>query len=304
MSDSDFDIVPIQQVPLEAVLNALNRATHPGHSCDWFVWKHEVNPAGTSLGWVALGKTGVLGIRLFMHWKLQVGTALIHAVRPVDTVTVPEARRQGVFRKLTEFAVAAVVANPQIDLIFNTPNENSRPGYARMGWTILPPLAHALQPSFYGRYGTIVQDDFVFDAFDSADLSPTCWMTQSSANFMRWRYDSRSGVDYRWARLSAATTPNGVIYRVTTKWGIRLLVINELTGSTNDCSVLLHSVARKEHTPALLLATGSGARNIIQGPRLRRGNSVVAVRPLRAHSPDPTRLESWALTLGDLEQVI
>ena len=98
------------------------------------------------MGWVALGPEGVLGVRLFMRWDLEWGARRIRAVRPVDTATVPQARKRGVFKSLTRLAVAAVVEDPEIDLIFNTPNEQSRPGYAKLGWTILPPLAHGIWP--------------------------------------------------------------------------------------------------------------------------------------------------------------
>src|SRR5690606_24306476 len=55
------------------------------------------------------------------------------AFRPVDTVTHPSWRGRGLFSKLTKFAIKQIDSGDRM-LIFNTPNENSLPGYEKMGW--------------------------------------------------------------------------------------------------------------------------------------------------------------------------
>ena len=59
------------------------------------------------------------------------------------------------------------------------------------------------------------------------------------------------------------------------------LVVTELTGTINDRHLLVRSVARQERARALLLATGTGALELIPGVTLRCGGSVLAVRPLK-----------------------
>jgi hypothetical protein len=301
---NDFEIVPIDEVPLNGILAALDKAL--GRNCDesWFIWKHIDNPYGKSLGWVATGKEGVLGVRLFMKWDLQCGTRTVHALRPVDTATVPSARRQGIFRELTKFAIGAVANNSDVDLIFNTPNKNSAPGYASLGWTVLPPLAHGFWPVMPGPTASIQSDDEVFDAFEHAVSDPGRLCTQYNSSFMRWRYNSRSGISYGKARLSQARAPNGIFYRVTHRRWIRLLIVNALVGTPEERRVLLRSVGRSENALAFLMAIGTGAANFVESPCIRRGRSVLAVRPLLNCTPDPTKLDSWALTLGDLEDII
>jgi hypothetical protein len=301
---TDFEIVPIEHAPLEATLAVLNETFGQGHSKEWFAWKHLDNPFGASLGWAAIGAKGVLGVRLFMRWDLQVGCRVVHAVRPVDTATIPEARGHGVFRALTEYAVAAIVANSKIGLIFNTPNVQSRPGYARMGWTILPPIAHGVRPVLPISSADIVQDDLVFEAFESAGSSDERWATRLNTGYMHWRTDQRSGIDYSLARLRQSEWPNGVIYRIVQRRGIRLMIVNDLIGTTDECNLLMRSVARREKALVFLAATGPGAKALTHGRHWRHGSSVLAVRPLHAWTPDPTQLRSWALTLGDLEQII
>ena len=301
---ADFQIVPIEQVSCRDVVTVINQAFDLNFDEQWFRWKHHDNPFGPSLGWAAVGADGVLGIRLFMCWELRLGKQTLHAVRPVDTATAPQAQRSGVFRALTSHAVAAVMADANIDLIFNTPNANSRPGYARMGWTILPPLAHGVGLVLPGKTAALQQDEGVFAAFDAWQPVAGRLCTERSAAFMRWRYHERSGVVYGKASLRQAEMPNALIYRVVKRSGIHLLVINELVGSPAERSLLVRSVARQEKAVALLAAMGTGAFELVRNFHIKRGHSVVAVRPVQTEVASATKLDSWALTLGDLEGVL
>lgn len=299
-----FEIVPITEVPLDEVLAVLDQTFGPGHDEAWFKWKHINNPFGQSLGWVAVGEGCVLGVRLFMRWRLQWAERKVEAVRPVDTATTASARGRGVFRELTQFAVGAVRNDHQIDLIFNTPNANSRPGYERMGWSILPPIAHGVRPVLPGRIAGIDTTDTAFAAFDQFVPEPGRLTTYRSAEVMKWRYNNRYRVSYERACLRQSGAANGVIYRIVKRRGIRLLVVNELVGMPNERRLLVRSVARHEGALAAMAATGVGALNFVHGSMIRRGRSILAVHPLREVGFDITYLNCWALTLGDLEGTI
>ena len=301
---ADFEIVPIEQVAREDVLAILDQSFGPGHNDAWFTWKHLDNPYGRSSGWVAIGVRGLLGVRLFMRWQLQGGAREVRAVRPVDTATAPQARGRGVFRELTRFAVEEVMRDSRADIIFNTPNLNSRIAYSRMGWTLLPPIAHGYRPVLPGRAAKLESDDAAFEAFDHFYPNGDRLRSHRSSKVMRWRYDARSGVSYSISRLRQAEAPNAIIYRMTERWGMRVLVVNELAGNPDEKRVLAQSAARSEGARALLFATGDGALNSVEGAAIRRGNSVLAVRALKNIEPAPADLNSWALTLGDLERVI
>ena len=110
-----------------------------------FRWKHEENPFGRSPRWVALVDGRVAGFRTFLRWRFRRGDGTTaSAVRAVDTATHPDFQGQGIFRALTMGAVDQLTASGT-DFIFNTPNDNSRPGYLKMGWIELgrPPVAIA-----------------------------------------------------------------------------------------------------------------------------------------------------------------
>src|SRR5690606_32239213 len=108
--------------------------------------KHRRNPFGASPMWVAETDEGLAAVRAMMRWELAGPDGrVLRAVRAVDTATHADHRGRGLFRRLTLGAVESLTAEG-VDLVFNTPNDQSRPGYLTMGWEVLGrvPLAVAL----------------------------------------------------------------------------------------------------------------------------------------------------------------
>ena len=107
--------------------------TNPAFDRALFRWKHETNPFGRSLIMVAVSNGRVVAVRPFMRWRFRRGAEIRTAARAVDTATHPDARGKGLFRTLTETGIE-VLRDESVDFIFNTPNDQSRPGYLKMGW--------------------------------------------------------------------------------------------------------------------------------------------------------------------------
>lgn len=99
------------------------------------VWnyKHVLNPFGSSLVLVAEEDNEIVGVRAFMRWKWQNDQKSFSAFRAVDTATHPKHQGKGIFKKLTQKALELGIKGNN-DFVFNTPNEQSRPGYLKMGW--------------------------------------------------------------------------------------------------------------------------------------------------------------------------
>ncbi|NYI07454.1 GNAT family N-acetyltransferase [Allostreptomyces psammosilenae] len=116
-------------------------------------WKHRENPFGRSPGLVAETPDGRLaGVRLFMRWEFTDGPRTVRAVRAVDTATAAEFRGRGVFRRLTGELLERLAGDTE--LVFNTPNGNSLPGYLAMGWRPvgrLPVLVRPVRPGAFLR---------------------------------------------------------------------------------------------------------------------------------------------------------
>jgi predicted N-acetyltransferase YhbS len=111
------------------------------------VWryKHVNNPFGKSLILVAEEDDKIIGVRALMRWKWQLGINVFSTLRAVDTATHPEHQGKGIFKKLTLKAIKIAQENGD-KFIFNTPNNQSLPGYLKMGWNEVGKLKIRLEP--------------------------------------------------------------------------------------------------------------------------------------------------------------
>lgn len=103
-----------------------------------FRWKHFENAFGESIILVAEDSSGLVAVRPFMQWRFvdpvrHDAAVVVKAARAVDTATRPEAQGRGLFRQLTETGLDAL-REQEFGFVFNTPNDQSRPGYLKMGW--------------------------------------------------------------------------------------------------------------------------------------------------------------------------
>ncbi|WP_327683184.1 GNAT family N-acetyltransferase [Kitasatospora sp. NBC_00458] len=150
---------PLAETDLPAVLDLLTASLAGGptgtRTAGFFAWKHRLNPFGASPGLLAETADGrVAGVRLFLRWQWHRGRDArpVTAVRPVDTATHPDFRGRGVFRRLTTDLLDQVAGDT--DLVFNTPNGNSLPGYRAMGWQELgrvPVAVRTVRPAAFAR---------------------------------------------------------------------------------------------------------------------------------------------------------
>jgi GNAT superfamily N-acetyltransferase len=118
----------------------------------YFAWKHSHNPLGPSPSWVAVDQGRIVGFRAFLRWEMEWEGRRVPAVRAVDTATHPDSRGRGVFSRLTLHALEELRAEG-VAFAFNTPNDQSRPGYLKMGWRLLGRLPVLVRP---GRGRSIV----------------------------------------------------------------------------------------------------------------------------------------------------
>jgi GNAT superfamily N-acetyltransferase len=99
----------------------------------FYRWKHHDNPFGRSPAWVAVDGERIVGLRVWLRWRFTHQGRSWPAVRAVDTATHPEYQGRGIFRLLTTSSLE-VLREEGVAHVFNTPNEQSRPGYLKMGW--------------------------------------------------------------------------------------------------------------------------------------------------------------------------
>lgn len=285
-------------------------------------WKHTSNPAGASLGCAAYGPNGeLIGLRPFMRWRLidQTGT-VINVARAVDTAVHPEWRRAGLFTKMTQASLDAL-HEQGIALIFNTPNDQSAPGYQKMGWNLLGHPRLWVRPRPSGLLGR--RSDTQRDATHAlTHFSETTAVAASSAQrpperggvavlkdtaFLKWRYGRHPNLEYR-----VLEGGNGLaVVRSDIRAGRQGVAISDLFVNDDPDASLRGLVSE--------LARATAGAYLVMGPlrslRWRAAalslgfipvpwrNVNLAVRSIPAEDTSPLnrRRDSWQLSLGDME---
>ena len=152
---------------------SLGESTIPKSELLWN-WKHEQNPFGPSYLLLAEENGKLVGLRAFMKWEWQWNGQIYKAIRAVDTATHPDYQGKGIFKKLTLHQIG-LCKQDAVSFVFNTPNNQSKPGYLKMGWVeqgklplkfkLLHPLSMAYLRLFKGN-------TFLENIDDTSSLPP------------------------------------------------------------------------------------------------------------------------------------
>jgi len=292
----------------------------------FFAWKHEQNPAGSSPAWVALGDDAeIIGFRTFLRWGLEgPGGVTVAAVRAVDTATHPDHQGRGIFRLLTNHALDELRAEGA-DLVFNTPNDRSRPGYLSMGWSVVGALAPSVRPTSPAGFARMVRSRVpadrwsapsragvpatevltgpVVEALLASQAPPRGLRTRRTLAHLRWRYGF-DALHYRAVALGSDPAEGLAIFRIRRRGAATEAALCEVmvpAGNTRAAVALERAVVAASKADYVIRLGGpriDGAGFIRlpgQGPVLTR-RSVPEVDGglgvLRS---------GWDLDLGDVE---
>jgi GNAT superfamily N-acetyltransferase len=301
-------------------------------------WKHRDNPFGRSPGLVAHDPDGALAaVRLLLRWELLLGDRLVRAVRAVDTATHPAHQGRGLFRQLTTTALATVAADA--DLVFNTPNSQSLPGYLKMGWQVVgvvPISLRARRPlrvlRHYRGAGQApvvgaeapVQSvlpyaaDVLPEHLDGVETllsavarasSDHHLRTRTSVDYLRWRFADPPGLDYRAIPVLDGSRLRGLgLGRLRRRGQLSELTLGEVLvqpGDTEAARAVLRGAARSGAdmvTCHLSPGSTAAAAARLAGYVTVPGRGLtMTVHTLRGAAPQAAQPSSWRLQLGDLE---
>ena len=249
---------------LELVKLSLGEGKIPREQAYWN-WKHHQNPFGASPVLLAEADGELVGLRVFMRWEWRAGGDTFRAVRAVDTATHPKWQGKGIFSRLTR-ALVEQMRDEGVAFIFNTPNDQSRPGYLKMGWSSVGRTSLWIRPLRplkicgallrRGRGGTAVsladavpqgmfhpagevltrQDVVSFLASGMSNMDDRRFATPKSAEYLRWRYGSIPGFQYH--ALAEVDQGDGalVIFRYKEQGSlVELRICDLLLGSSPHC---------------------------------------------------------------------
>jgi hypothetical protein len=284
-----------------------------------FAWKHERNAFGASPAWVAWDGDHLAGFRTFLRWEFDRGDQTIRAVRAVDTATDPKYARRGVFRRLTLHALDELQTD-DASLVFNTPNDQSRPGYLTMGWQVVGRIVLAARPRKPGGLirmtgarvpadlwstesaggepaATVLEDDAAVSELLGSQPRGRAMVTRRSMKYLQWRYGS-APLDYRAVVLHHDAAAGLAFFRVRRRGTAQEAALCEVLapeGHRARARQLVREVARASGADYVLRVAG----HLDGCVRLPHQGPVLIWRPLRG-APRLGRRD-WDLALGDVE---
>lgn len=249
----------------------------------------------------------VVGVRLFMRWRFAGMGRTWNAVRAVDTATHPDHQGKGIFKALTMHALEAMSAD-DVAFVFNTPNDQSRPGYLKMGWQTVGTLRPMVRPRVRSlrrvlsarvpasHWGTVpasgVAAADIADELPKSDVDAPVLFTERSPGFVRWRYPERL-LGYRALRSGGELA----IVRCRPRGPIVEAVLAELHGAPGQWIDQGRSLLRMTGADAVVALGVSPGKGFVPLP----GNGPTLVqRPLCTEGA-PVDLTGWRLGLGDVE---
>ena len=303
-------------------LMRLSLGWQPGDGSDaLFRWKHDDGAFGPSPAWVATDRDQVVGFRTFMRWEFDDHGECVRAVRAVDTATHPRHQGRGIFRTLTLAALEQLRAEG-VQLVFNTPNDQSRPGYLKMGWEPVGVLPVLMRPQSVAALGRVARARAPADLWsqdvpdgrpaaavlDHQDLgaclknaaSAPGLVTRRTVPYMRWRYGLPQ-LRYHVHIGRGGVRGGFAVYRVRRRGGARECAVTELVTPDDKpaARAALLRGALRDSGADYAVALQQGA---VRPPGLlrlpRQGPLLVARRLARSSVPDVRR---WQLALGDVE---
>lgn len=288
----------------------------------FFAWKHDDNAFGASPSWVAADADGrIVGLRVFLRWRFRTPEGMtFSAVRAVDTATHPDWQGRGIFTRLTLGAIPDLRADG-VDVVFNTPNDKSRPGYLKMGWSTVGRVPVGVRPSSPASLGPMARARTAAELWsepttaglDAAEaLSDTDAVarllarlpvprritTDRSPEYLRWRY-SFAPLRYRVALVSDRVEDGLVVFRVRRRGAaLECAVVDVLTPHPAGAARLLAGLGRSTGADYLLQCAGPAAlrQGFVPAPQL---GPILTWKPIcRTGVP---RMRELELTLGDIE---
>jgi hypothetical protein len=239
-----------------------------------------------------------------MRWQLRNGESYIDCVRPVDTATHPDFQRRGIFRNLTMSAVETARAQG-VGLVFNTPNEKSRPGYLTMGWSVVGEISVL---ALIRPVGWVTHRDLEEEAENRSVLVDTLrprqrkgLHTPQTAEYLRWRYLSNPGVRYHGYTDRESTA----VCRRDSRMGRTGLAVSDVYGDRPDAALKSARRGTKASYLVCCFETSSPERSAAMRAGFLPVPGVTALTlaalPLGDLDVDPLDRSSWELALTDLE---
>jgi hypothetical protein len=254
---------------VDEIIKLLNANFDTNHTKEAFLWKHFENPFGKSYGLLAVDNERIVGLRMFMRWEFLFDKNIVKAIRPVDTCTDHDYRGQGLFKKITLQGLQNI--REEYELVFNTPNSNSLPGYLKMGWKLIEKkfnykvgLINFLRTG--ENFQHIRSQEIKFEKSWGEELS--C-QTNISLEYLVWRYKS---AEYKIAEFEDKGV---IVYKLAKLKGIQSVVLLDSFGIQKGMKKKLTAICSKNDAKAIYFLDNEKNKNLSFLINFNRGSQAV-----------------------------
>lgn len=280
-------------VDIPEIIELIKLGLSNKNTVDSFLWKHSENPFGKSIGLLAYDEEKIVGVRMFMFWEFKKGAKIIKAIRPVDTIIHPNYRGKGLFKKLTLKGLET--CKNEYDLVFNTPNKNSFPGYIKMGWRSFEERLK-FKAAFVIPFSSknIALDRVPIKLIDINDLKLDNNQLRShiTNEYIHWRYKDAI---YKSVSISCEGKTIIIIYRLEKIMGMKTLIINEIIGEFQNKTQAIRQLVSKEKVFFIYyLENKFSELDFVLS--MNKGDAVVVYREDHFNT-----MKELSFSLGDLE---
>lgn len=254
-----------------SVLNLLNegfktqqKAVSTTRDDNFWNWKYRDSVFGNAVLHIIESEDEILASGTLWPFEFVYKGQVLKAFQPCDTIVVEKARGKGFFRKMNEARIA-YSKEEGVDFIFNFPNQNSLPGYLKMGWRFVGKLQwyiKVLKPflflqSFYlkkqskrikvgSNYTFTIQK--IKKALKSYDVSKDLVTINSSEKYYQYRYGSHPTREYGIIEYKNNEESSIAIFNMMQKGRLKEMVIMEVITSQKNFSALMGRVIKEAKT--------------------------------------------------------
>jgi hypothetical protein len=280
-------------VDIPEIIELIKLGLSDKNTIDSFLWKHNENPFGISIGLLACDEEKIVGVRMFMFWEFRKGEKIVKAIRPVDTIIHPNYRGKGLFKKLTLEGLE--ICENEYDLVFNTPNKSSYPGYIKMGWVNFGERLN-YKAAFVLPFSrkNIALERIPLKLIDVNDLKLEYnqFRTHLTNEYLHWRYKDAV---YKAVSISCEGKMSIIIYRIEKIKGIKTLIINEIIGEFQNKTQAIRQLVSKEKV-FLIYYLENKFSKLDFVLSMNKGDAVVVYREDHFNI-----MKGMSFSLGDLE---
>lgn len=287
---------------------------------DYWNWKFLDSPYGKSQATVAIREGKLIAIDNLWPWEFRIRGEIHKAMQPCDSVVHPEARGEGLLKKIRIYNLE-MLETSKPSFLFNFPNNQSLPINISLGWNylgkiswwvkILRPynliksmiLSDKTQPlNLEGKYRLDIKtlDDIAYesesyDKFVNINRIP---------GFHEYRYSKHPIREYGMVYFDKGKNSTASIFTINQKGTSREMIIVDLIGSNKNTMSIIKmtlkiAIELGVDFVAIVANTSFMMSNLWQMGFIKRKEKNMVVLPLDTRLEHLARsFDVWSLMAG------